>query len=1461
MIFSNLFGTDNVVKEIQNLSKVIKGETVDETANAVAKEINNAKTKHKTATITEGSAAEDMYGKQVEKSTGKIIANTVAQKVGIGILAALILVLYKLAKVSDEVAEKSKKVNEQFESEKKEISDYKKEVEKLKKIESDSSSTIEEVVEARKSLMSIQNELIDKYGDETDSIDLITKAINNESNAWDSLIQKRWEAYKDEFNQENFWNKAYNWIQGYDDNVDQMLSQYNKDYTIDLSLFENVDFDKQITDKEKELETLLKTAGVEITHWNNDLLNGILRGTADEVYDTILTLQKIFSEDSEFYNSRLDSQLSKLLADVKEVKDEYGDFYKQYVLYEKILSDSGDVNGYDDYFKSITDKYSEYQKAKLNGDKKAIADAEKEYTETLVKAYNDALTNGDTDVADYFKDMYPQLQDIVSEWKFKIDFEANKESMTNAVKTVLDGVRDDAIAESKQKYEDSKNARQDKYSGSDYVGNVDINNRPVLINQDGSYSTTSTAYQEKFDEETGLYKIVHYTPILPDGTVLEGDALNEYIDKILNSSDSLDADNPKNGGYGIVYKVDTEVNGEKITDGNLEDAFKQADVWDVQMHEKQDAMYADEAAALREYNQVLEDQKYTVEEILNWNRTGTDEQKKAYNDFTTLANAYCMELEELLWLLSELGVINSMAYQELVDKLGQDYVDKLTPEDLELAYDIAPESYDNIEEFEKELAKKKADGLSYKPEDIFALEYAKDELTNLGKISKAIDEVQNAYKTLYDAIKEYNTNGAISIDTLQSIISLGDNWMDYVTDETGALKLDKEALQKLTKSRLEDMRVQALANLVSEVDGIYDDISAKKFLTATNYETAESYEALAASMAQVSFAKLDDAVKNGVLSKENAKAVENAYYERAKKINTIFDNVDLSHGSLYGGSDASKEYKQQLDDEINLLQKQLDAGKITFKQYLSDRLALIEKYYADGLIEADEYYSELEEYYQAQIDIYDRILSAVERRFDKEIEKIQETIDGIEKQNEALELQLEQQDAILSVVEEVYDKQIESLEEQQELLDDQIKKLQDEADENQRLLDIEEARKNLAEARTRRSVFLYTETDGFIYTQNQDEIKQYEQELEDLEREQVIDELEKEKEALQESIDQLEEYKEAWLEIPSLREQAANRELAIALWGQDYEQVILANRTETFEDFKNNYISIQDQIEDNTTLIESYNEKIEYYEGLKEQWAQITEARQNALDDQLAAEMWGADWEKIILAGREETILEFKEMYIGAQDEMIAKAEEAAKRIAEAEASIGGGGGYTPSDQKPPVNLHPDTQTIVSPGYSSKDEAEAKIGNYGGDGVALGSDGKWYVYKRKTSKGGGSSFAAVSHYATGGVITKDDESFLDPIAHALGEDHMVAVKEGERVLTPAQNFLWEKFNLSEASAKKFQSFTPDIQPFSGLKQKAVELNTRPVSVTYGDINITMNGVNDTQTFAKVLASHLPHMLK
>lgn len=186
--------------------------------------------------------------------------------------------------------------------------------------------------------------------------------------------------------------------------------------------------------------------------------------------------------------------------------------------------------------------------------------------------------------------------------------------------------------------------------------------------------------------------------------------------------------------------------------------------------------------------------------------------------------------------------------------------------------------------------------------DIFSLKDANDTLTTLGKISESIDTIQKAFSTLNSAIDEYNNSGSISIDTLQSIIALGDNWYDYLLDENGALKLDKESLQKLTVSRLADMKAQIQQNMIDNVKNITDNASAREYLASTNYQVADSIGAVTEAMINQTLAEKQSLVQSGDLSQNNYDLIEKKLIGDIEKTNLLFNNISLEDISLGGGS-------------------------------------------------------------------------------------------------------------------------------------------------------------------------------------------------------------------------------------------------------------------------------------------------------------------------------------------------------------------------------------------------------------------------------------------------------------------------------------------------------------------------------------------------------------------------------
>ena len=696
-------------------------------------------------------------------------------------------------------------------------------------------------------------------------------------------------------------------------------------------------------------------------------------------------------------------------------------------------------------------------------------------------------------------------------------------------------------------------------------------------------------------------------------------------------------------------------------------------------------------------------------------------------------------------------------------------------------------------------------------------------LNNLGKLNEQLDNMQSAWSGLKEAVKNYNTTGSITVDQLQDILSYGDEYLGYLIDENGNLQLNEEALRKVAYARIQEMKAKVLSNLYTQIEEIKSEEQALAFLEsklldvtdATNTYTEAQFKSLLLT-------------KKSILSDEEYVKFESSVLNMFNSINTFFDNVDIN--SFFDSSTTSPY--DLLKKEIKALEKAAEAGKITYKEYLKERERLVNDYYNRGLIKAEEYYAELEGLAKAQVDYYDKVLAAVERRFDREIDKIQDAIDGIERQNKLLEKQKDKYDSALDAIQDlidaekekhqdqiddiekendaiqdqideydlllnavtlVFDEKKEAIQSEIDILDERIEKLQEENDEYQKTLELEKAKEALLRAQQNRSKYLYAgEGKGFIYQADTDAIAEAEQTLSDLTFQSTIDALEKEKELLADVIEQLDETEKKWQEISNAfddqkakstaqelfgddyeniilngdpemiasvmnqytsaqqkledneslitsieeeitkldelgnkwteiateHEKSINREHAAALLGAEWEKIILEDRQVAYDTFKTNYLSIQSQIDDNTSLIESYNEKIEYYNGLKEQWQDIADVYQQSVDDQILAQEFGRDEELPILLARQEKIEEFKNAYVTAQQELAKAAWESARAQVEAAKYIkdnGGNGGSAPDTTPTPAPEEETTLSqyrivdsagrVVNSGYSSEEEA------------------------------------------------------------------------------------------------------------------------------------------------------------
>lgn len=312
----------------------------------------------------------------------------------------LALAMLKISKTIEEVRDSAKELGDTFSNNKSDIEDYKKQIDDLYKTINNSNSSVAEVTTARQTLMSVQDELIDKFGEEKNTIDLVTQAINGQSSALDTLTQKKWQETKNKFNEGSFWNNIANWSQGYESNIDRMVDEMeNPVVRIGMSI---KDYESgQYTEIIQQMEKLGWTYSSTLSAFTKS--DGL-----ENIYEEILSIQDLVDENAPAnFIKELTTEANK----AKTTLDNYGSMWDNYILNDKIFANDDLANSW----KEVNDAYAKYQDSIASGEnpEEAISG----FAASINKVLDD--DNVSDSVKDYFKDMYPSLYREVEKWEFK----------------------------------------------------------------------------------------------------------------------------------------------------------------------------------------------------------------------------------------------------------------------------------------------------------------------------------------------------------------------------------------------------------------------------------------------------------------------------------------------------------------------------------------------------------------------------------------------------------------------------------------------------------------------------------------------------------------------------------------------------------------------------------------------------------------------------------------------------------------------------------------------------------------------------------------------------------------------------------------------------------------------------------------------------------------------------------
>ncbi len=152
------------------------------------------------ATANGGKIAID--GLTKSSKAAELGMNLLATALNVGltfVLTEAIQLVYQFVTAQKQLQKAAAETGSAFAEKAKDIDEYKTKIAELQKTINDSSSSYQESYNAREQLLTIQDEIIAKYGKEKGAVDAVTEAINGNISALDEFTQKSWKETVNDF--------------------------------------------------------------------------------------------------------------------------------------------------------------------------------------------------------------------------------------------------------------------------------------------------------------------------------------------------------------------------------------------------------------------------------------------------------------------------------------------------------------------------------------------------------------------------------------------------------------------------------------------------------------------------------------------------------------------------------------------------------------------------------------------------------------------------------------------------------------------------------------------------------------------------------------------------------------------------------------------------------------------------------------------------------------------------------------------------------------------------------------------------------------------------------------------------------------------------------------------------------------------------------------------------------------
>lgn len=502
-----------------------------------------------------------------------------------------------------------------------------------------------------------------------------------------------------------------------------------------------------------------------------------------------------------------------------------------------------------------------------------------------------------------------------------------------------------------------------------------------------------------------------------------------------------------------------------------------------------------------------------------------------------------------------------------------------------------------------------------------AAKVAEQELANMKSHMENLANIDSAYNSLADAVSEYNSTGQLSISTLQQLLSLEPQYLQYLVNENGQLAINSEGFLKLANAELDEMEIAEKRMLLNTIKSFQSEAEAQAWLAAQTVTTTEKLAGLNAELANTisALATTKGWSDETVQSFANmANAISSAFNATRSSMQDTFTSMPTYTAQT--ASAASTVTKSFYDQETEMFERLNRMGQKTTQEVVdfyremtkSAKLSASERLDAEEKL-FDAIKRQLQEAKEAQLDYYNGLKDKIEANADAEIDRLESQRDSIEasydSQREALEDQKE-------AIEDAADAQLDAL--------DRVEKAKDRARERDEYYrDREDILQDIDSA-SRRSGIDARRDEAEARERLEELDREYREKLEDYEIEDQREAIEANKEAqleaIEEQMEALEEWRDASIEDIEASIDAVEAQKEAQLAAID-EQIAALN--EAFSEEQINMLAYQ-AMTNEELYNQYYNQFIEpmsqgMYDGFVAASDAMTDAAASSASNMLAA--------------------------------------------------------------------------------------------------------------------------------------------------------------------------------------------------------------------------------------------------